>query len=87
MTDELAGVAAGLLQRYRYSVMNALRQACEAGVRYGYIARNPAKLAGPNAQPHCGRYLYFRVMIEAHYGALIDTARESLLEPLEALSG
>ena len=51
MTDELAGFAAGLPERYRYSVMAALRQACEAGVRYGYITRNPAKLAGPNPQP------------------------------------
>jgi integrase len=51
MTDELAGFAAGLSERYRYSVMSALRQACEAGVRYGYMTRNPAKLAGPNPMP------------------------------------
>lgn len=51
MTDDLAGFAARLPDRYRYSVMSALRQVCEAGVRYGYMTRNPAKLSGPNPQP------------------------------------
>jgi integrase len=51
MTDELAALAAGLPDRYRYSVMSALRQACEAGVRYGYMTKNPAKLAGANPMP------------------------------------
>ena len=31
--------------------MSALRQACEAGVRCGYMTRNPAKLAGSNPMP------------------------------------
>jgi hypothetical protein len=31
--------------------MAAFRQALEAGVRYGYLSRNPAKLAGPNPMP------------------------------------
>ncbi len=51
MTDELAALAASLPERYRYSVMSALRQACEAGVRYGYMTKNPAKLAGANPMP------------------------------------
>lgn len=51
MTDELAGFAAALPDRYRYSVVSALRQTLEAGVRYGYLTRNPAKLAGKNPQP------------------------------------
>jgi hypothetical protein len=51
MTDELAGLASQLPERYRYSVMSALRQACEAGIRYGYMTRNPAKLAGSNPMP------------------------------------
>lgn len=51
MTDELAAFAARLPDRFRYSVMSSLRQACEAGVRYGYMTRNPAKLAGPNPMP------------------------------------
>ena len=32
------GFAANLPERYRYSVMSALRQACEAGVSYGYMS-------------------------------------------------
>ncbi len=51
MTDEIAGFAAKLPERYRYSVVSALRQTCEAGVRFGYMTRNPAKLAGKNPQP------------------------------------
>jgi integrase len=51
MTDEIAGFAASLPDRYRYSVMSAFRQTCAAGVRYGYMATNPAKLAGKNPAP------------------------------------
>ncbi len=31
--------------------MSAFRQTCEAGIRYGYMTRNPPKLAGKNPQP------------------------------------
>ncbi len=51
MTDEIAGFAAKLPDRYRYSVMSAFRQTCAAGVRYGYMTQNPAKLAGKNPAP------------------------------------
>jgi integrase len=51
MTDEIAGFAVSLPERLRYPLMAAFRQALEAGVRYGYLARNPAKLAGPNPMP------------------------------------
>lgn len=51
MVDEVAGYAAQQPERYRYSVMSALRQTLEAGVRYGHMTRNPAKLAGKNPQP------------------------------------
>ena len=51
MTDEVAGFASRLPERYRYAVVSALRQTCEAGVRYGYMKRNHAKLAGKNPQP------------------------------------
>ena len=50
MTDDLAGFAARQPERFRHAVMSAFRQTCEAGVRYGYMTRNPAKLAGPNPQ-------------------------------------
>jgi integrase len=51
MTDEIAGFAAKLPERFRYSVMGAFRQTCEAGVRYGHLATNPAKQAGANPMP------------------------------------
>jgi integrase len=51
MTDEVAGFAAGLSERFRYSVMSAFRQTCAAGIRYGYMTANPAKLAAKNPAP------------------------------------
>lgn len=51
MTDEVAGFAAKLPGRFGYSVMSAFRQTCAAGVRYGYMTTNPAKLAGRNPAP------------------------------------
>jgi len=35
----------------RHGIVQALRQCLEAGVRWGLIATNPAKLAGPNRLP------------------------------------
>jgi integrase len=51
MSGDLADFAATLPERYRYSVMSALRQTLAAGVRYGHMSKNPATLAGPNPQP------------------------------------
>jgi integrase len=51
MSDEIAGWAVTLSERLRYPLMAAFRQALEAGIRYGYLMRNPAKLAGPNPMP------------------------------------
>jgi len=51
MADEIAGYAVTLSERLRYPLMAAFRQALEAGIRYGYMTRNPAKLAGPNPMP------------------------------------
>jgi integrase len=51
MTDEVAGFSAQLPYRYRYSVMSAFRQVLGAGIRYGYMTRNPAKASGANPQP------------------------------------
>jgi integrase len=51
MADEIAGYAVTLSERLRYPLMAAFRQALEAGVRYGHMTRNPAKLAGPNPMP------------------------------------
>lgn len=51
MADEIAGYAVTIPERLRYPLISAFRQALEAGVRYGYLTRNPAKLAGPNPMP------------------------------------
>jgi integrase len=51
MSGDLADWQAGLPERYRYGLMQALRQALGAAVRWGYMTRNPAALAGPNPQP------------------------------------
>jgi integrase len=50
MSGELATWQAKLPERSRYGIVQALRQALEAAVRWGYITRNPAKLAGRNRQ-------------------------------------
>lgn len=51
MVDELAGWQTRLPARSRYGRVQALRQVLEAAVRWGYMGKNPAKLAGPNPQP------------------------------------
>lgn len=51
MSGELATWQAKLPERSRYGIVQALRQALEAAVRWGYITKNPAKLAGRNRQP------------------------------------
>ena len=51
MSGELAQWQTALPERSRYAIMGALRQALAAAERWGYIGRNPAKLAGRNPQP------------------------------------
>jgi integrase len=51
MSGEIAAWQARLPERSRYGLVQALRQALEAGCRWGYMSRNPAKLAGRNRQP------------------------------------
>jgi integrase len=51
MSGELAGWRARQPEGVRYARMAALRQALEAGCRWGYMTSNPAKVAGPNRQP------------------------------------
>lgn len=51
MSGELADWQARLPERSRYGIVQALRQTLEAAVRWGYMSRNPARLAGPNPQP------------------------------------
>lgn len=51
MSGELATWQARLPERSRYGIVQALRQTLAAGVRWGYMSRNPATLAGRNRQP------------------------------------
>jgi integrase len=51
MADEIAGWRAKLPPRAGHGIAQALRQVLDAGVRWGHIATNPAKLAGPNPKP------------------------------------
>ena len=48
---EIAASVGTLPAGSRYGIVQALRQALEAAVRWGHMTRNPAKLAGPNPQP------------------------------------
>jgi integrase len=51
MSGEIASWQAKLPERWRHDIMQALRQALEAAVRWGHMGCNPAKLAGRNPQP------------------------------------
>lgn len=51
MSGDLATWQATLPERSRYGIVQALRQALGAAVRWGYMTRNPALLAGLNRQP------------------------------------
>jgi integrase len=51
MSGEIASWQAKLPERSRYGVVQALRQTLGAAVRWGYMTRNPALLAGRNRQP------------------------------------
>jgi hypothetical protein len=51
MSGELAGWQTRLPERSRYGIVQALRQALEAAMRWGYMSANPAKQAGRNPQP------------------------------------
>jgi integrase len=51
MGGELADWQALLPERSRYGIVQALRQTLAAAVRWDYMTRNPALLAGPNPQP------------------------------------
>jgi integrase len=51
MTNDIAAWQAKQPSGARYGRVQALRQTLEAAVRWGYMTRNPAKLAGRNRQP------------------------------------
>lgn len=51
MSGEIADWQATQPERSRYGRVQALRQTLSAAVRWGYMERNPAKLAGKNPEP------------------------------------
>jgi integrase len=51
MAGELAAWQAKLPARARYGIVQALRQTLAAAVRWDYMTRNPAALAGRNPEP------------------------------------
>jgi integrase len=51
MAGDIGGWQARLPERSRYGIVQALRQTLGAAVRWGYMTRNPATLAGRNRIP------------------------------------
>jgi hypothetical protein len=51
MAGELAAWQGRLPERSRYGIVQALRQTLAAAVRWDYMSRNPARLAGRNPEP------------------------------------
>src|SRR5215211_2851948 len=51
MTNEVAAWRARLPERAGHGIAQALRQVLDAAIRWEYMSRNPAKLAGPNRKP------------------------------------
>jgi integrase len=51
MSGDLATWQTQLPKRSRYAIMSALRQTLAAAERWGYMTRNPARLAGRNPPP------------------------------------
>jgi integrase len=88
---EIAAWRATLPERYRYAVMSAFRQMLSAGVRWGYLASNPAAAVGPNPQPANLELVPFTLAeVEAIavelgpvYGPLVVFAGETALRPEE----
>jgi integrase len=76
MADDIAGWALTLGERVRYPLMAAMRQALEAGIRYGYLTGNAARQAGPNPMPPPRE---IRVYTPDELQAIVDE-----LGPLEA---
>jgi integrase len=90
---EIADWQATLPERSRYGIVQALRQALQAAVRWEAIVQNPAKLAGPNPQPRREEITPFTVeeveqlRIElGPWGSLVVFAAETGLRPAELIA-
>jgi integrase len=90
--SEIAAWQATLPTGSRHGISQAFRQTLEAGVRWGYLRQNPAKLAGPNPQPKPAEVKPFtldeidRIATELGplYGPLVVLASETGLRPSES---
>jgi integrase len=80
MADVLADWRGTLPARYAHPVMSALRQTLAAAVRWGYMARNPAVLAGENPAPPPR-------MIRVFTPAELDVITDELPPPYAAVPG
>ncbi len=88
---EIAAWRTTLPEGYRYAVMSAFRQVCAAGVRWGYLAENPAVAVGPNPQPRAveleplglAEVEAIAVELGPVYGPLVVFAAETALRPEE----
>jgi integrase len=89
MGDELAAFETKLPERFRYSVMSALRQTLRAGVAYGYLTASPVTWKNPQPKPRA-----IRVYMDAEvdklakelgktYGQMIRLAAATGLRPDE----
>lgn len=86
MAGELASWQAKLPDRSRYGIVQALRQSLEAAVRWGYMTRNPARLAGRNRQPSPRAIrVYSRAELDAI--ALEISAKYAVLPAFAAATG
>jgi integrase len=91
MAGELASYRTTLPDRYAHAVMGALRQALGAGVRWGYLDRNPAALAGENPSPPPRAVRAFTIAeldaleeeLGPRYGPLVAFAAATGLRPQE----
>lgn len=91
MAGDLATWQTTLPDRSRYGVMQALRQALEAAVRWGDMEKNPAKLAGSNPPPPPRGIQTFTLEEIAHvvvelgpvYGPMIRFAAATGMRPEE----
>ena len=91
---EIAAWIGTLPSGSRYGIVQAVRQALEAAVRWGYMTKNPAKLAGPNPQPKAEEIHPFTQAeidlvaeeLGPKYGPVVVFASETGMRPQEWLA-
>jgi len=91
MSGDLADFRATLPERFAHDVMRAFRQVCAAGVRWGYMTRNPATLAGANPVPPPRPVRVYTLAeldaleeeLGARYGPIVPFAAATGLRPQE----